>query len=369
VHAPRAILICAFLALAAVRLNAQDVLAKARDAAASGKRQEALTMLEARLAAAPQDVDARLLYGLVLSWEGRYDAARPALQQVLAQAPEYLDARVALMNVEYWSGHSREALDLANQILARHRGNTTARAVRERIEAASRPWWIRTDYTLDTFNDDRDPWHETTLWLTRRTPMGPVIVRGGYAQRFGDDDELVEIEFYPRLRPGTYAYLGAGFSAGHELYPHGRYSFDLYQSLGRGFEASGGARYMDFGTTTQIYVGTLSKYVGNWMLTAKVFHVPGDLGSTTYQGGFRRYYGADGTSYVGFNYSHGLSKEEVYAISDLAALDANTIRGELEHLAGNRVRLILNGGTSRQERANGLPLWQTTITAGVSVQF
>ena len=77
---------------------------KAREAATSGRRAEALTMLEAHLDRTPRDVDARLLYGLVLSWEGRYDEARPVLQQVLAQAPAYTDARVALMNVEYLVG-------------------------------------------------------------------------------------------------------------------------------------------------------------------------------------------------------------------------------------------------------------------------
>ncbi len=81
-----------------------DILTKARAAATSGRRAEALSMLETHLAEAPRDVDARLLYGLVLSWEGRYDEARPVLQQVLTQAPGYTDARVALMNVEYLVG-------------------------------------------------------------------------------------------------------------------------------------------------------------------------------------------------------------------------------------------------------------------------
>jgi thioredoxin-like negative regulator of GroEL len=108
----RLTLIAGFILLAAVGAAAQDdVLAKAREAARSGHRTEALTMLESHLAQSPRDVDARLLYGLVLSWEGRYDEARPVLQQVLAQAPTYTDARVALMNVEYWSGHSAEAKD------------------------------------------------------------------------------------------------------------------------------------------------------------------------------------------------------------------------------------------------------------------
>ena len=87
----------------------------------------------------------------------------------------------------------------------------------------------------------------------------------------------------------------------------------MYQSLGKGFEVSGGARYLDFGSITEIYVGTLTKYIGNWMLTGKVYHVPAerDLDSTSYHGGFRYYFGSDGTSYVAVNYGHGFSQEEV----------------------------------------------------------
>src|SRR6188474_3345194 len=121
-----------------------DILKKARAAATTGHRDEALSMLERHLNEAPRDVDARLLYGLVLSWEGRYDQARPVLQQVLTQAPDYTDARVALMTVEYGSGRSTEALEQADRILARQPGNVTARTVRDRIEAANRPWWAAT---------------------------------------------------------------------------------------------------------------------------------------------------------------------------------------------------------------------------------
>jgi YaiO family outer membrane protein len=336
----------------------------------AGRRDEALKMLDARLAAVPQDVDARLLYGLVLSWEGRFDEARPVFRQVLTQAPAYTDARVALMNVEHWTGHSREALELANQILAKDPGNTTARAVRERVEASLRPWWVRTDYTFDTFNDGREDWHEVSLTLTRRTPIGPVLVRGSHAERFGDQDDLVEVEFYPRFRPGTYAYLSAGGSPSPTLFPKARFAFDLYQAVGRGFEVSGGARAMTFDTSTRIYLGTLSKYVGNWMLTLKVSRVDAEEDdSTTYQGGFRYYYGADGTSYAGFNYSDGLSREEVYSAADLATLHARTVRGELDHLFGTRFRLFALAATSRQERSSASPLWQTTLSTGLQLQF
>ena len=344
---------------------------RAREAATTGRRAEALTMLETRLAEVPRDVDARLLYGLVLSWEGRYDEARPALQQVLAQTPTYTDARVALMNVEYWSGHSAEARAQADQILAADPGNVTARAVRERLDAASRPWRAKTSYTIDSFDDGTDPWHEYYFALTRRTPVGSAIFRASHATRFGLDDELFEFEFYPRFRPGTYAFIGVGVASDATLYPEERYSFDLYQSLGGGFEVSGGARFLNFEDTTEIYVGTLTKYIGNWMLTGKVYHVPGegDLNSTSYHAQSRRYFGSDGTSYWGLTYSHGFSKEEVRSIQDLAMLNSDSIRGEYDVLFGTRLRIDGSLSTSHDERVNRAPVWQTTFTLGFSVQF
>ena len=349
-----------------------DVLTKAREAATSGRRGEAVNMLEAHLQQTPRDVDARLLLGLVLSWDGRYDDARPVLQEVLTQAPTYMDARVALMNVEYWSGRSTEAREQADRILARDPGNATARAVRERLEAAARRWWASTNYSVDSFSDDRDPWQEVAVYLTRRTPVGSVIARVNHATRFSEGDQLIEVELYPRFRPGTYAYIESGVATEASLYPHYRVAFDVYQSLGRGFEVSGGARYLDFDTVTQIYVGTLSKYLGNWMFTGKVYHVPAerDLESTSYYGGFRRYFGGDGTSYVGMNYIHGFSREEVRTVTDLANANSNTARGEFDVVVGPRLRIFGSGGTSRMERpVSGSTLWQTTITSGFSVHF
>ena len=192
------------------------------------------------------------------------------------------------------------------------------------------------------------------------------------AWRFGETDTLVEGEFYPRFRPGTYAFVSVGGATNRTLYPSVRFAFDLYQSLGRGFEVSGGARFLNFGgQVTDIYVGTLTKYIGNWMVTGRVYQVPasGPLDSTTVGGIARRYYGSDGTSYAGFGYSHGLHREEVYSIVDLVPLHAHTLRADVDHLIGTRVRLLGVAVTSRQERANLIALWQTSIAGSVSVQF
>ena len=369
----RALGIAGLLALLfSVSAAAQDdVIARARAAAAAGDRPAGLALLEAHLSSAPRDVDARLVYGLILSWEGRYDEARKALQDVLAQAPEYMDARVALMNVEWWSGRLTETRELVRAVLSRDAGNTQARLVRQRLDARTRPWSIGAGYTRDTFNDEREAWQESSLAIGRETPIGSLIVRGSQADRFGLTDQQVDVEFYPTFRAGTYAFVGVGIGADKILYPENRVSLDLYQALGGGFEVSGGYRRLAFAEITHIYLATLTKYAGNWMITGKVFVVPDDLlgDSWSYHGQLRRYFGAAGTSFIGAGYSHGFSREEPRGAGDLIRVDSDTVRGQADIDVSDRLRFTVGASTSRQERALRAPLWQTTAGAGLTIRF
>lgn len=346
----------------------ESILARAR---AAPTRIDGLLMLQQHLAEEPRDVDARLLYGLMLSWEKRYEEARAELRKVLAQSPDYLDARVGLMNVEWWSGNLRTAREHVDEILRREPGNPQARRVRQQLDAANRPWTVSVSASHDRFNGSRTPWNEQSLALSHETPAGSVILRASRAARFNRTDELIEVEFYPSFRPGTYAFIGVGAAPDRTLYPRTRLAFDLYQSLGGGFEVSGGYRQLNFDDRTDIYVATLTKYVGNWMVTGKVFHVPkgGPLHSTSGHFVTRRYFGADGTSYVGVGYSRGLSREEVRGFGDLETLDSDALRGGLEVQVTPRLRLELDGATSRQDRVFGSAVRQHTIQAGFSVSF
>jgi hypothetical protein len=86
------------------------------------------------------------------------------------------------------------------------------------------------------------------------------------------------------------------------------------------------------------------------MFTGKLYHVPGsgDFGSTSGHGGFRRYFGGDGTSFVGVAYSHGFNVEEVRNVVDLATLHADTIRGEFDRRLHAPLRLYGSASVSRQ---------------------
>jgi YaiO family outer membrane protein len=364
----RALAMAALATLVATPVAAQDILSRARSAPT---RAEAVALLSTHLAERPRDVDARVLYALMLSWDGHYDAARGEFQRVLEQSPAYLDARVGLMHVEWWSGRAAAAREQVDLILAREPGHPQARLVRQRLDAANRPWQATTTVSMDRFNDGRRAWHEEQVSVSRQTAAGSVIGRTSRAHRFASTDQQFEIEFYPGIRPGTYGFVSFAVAPDHLLYPRRRYAFDLYQSVGRGVEVSGGFRRLEFTDATSIYVATVTKYAGNWMLTGKVYRVPapGMLDSTSGHAVARRYFGGDGTSFAGFGYSQGLSREEIRGIGDLIALDNQTVRGQIDTRVTPRLRLQVETSVSRQQRTSGRPLWQTSMSSGFSVRF
>jgi len=102
--------------------------------------------------------------------------------------------------------------------------------------------------------------------------------------------------------------------------------------------------------------------------TGKVYHVPAerDLDSTSYHGGFRRYFGGDGTSYTGLTYSHGISRE-IRSLEDLTTLNGDTVRGEFDVLSGQRFRIF--GALGTRPSGNHLgwahpSAWLPPATAG-----
>src|SRR5262245_5344696 len=116
---PSVMIVFALLALPAAASEQEDTIAQARTLATTGRRAEALRLLTERLKSSPGDTDARTLYGIVSSWEGRWDQARDQLVQVLTIHPNHGDALTALINVELWSGHPAQAEAVAREAIQR----------------------------------------------------------------------------------------------------------------------------------------------------------------------------------------------------------------------------------------------------------
>jgi YaiO family outer membrane protein len=379
-----------------------DIGTRARGLAIAGQRDEAIELLRDSVAGSPADSDARTLLGTVLSWEGRYDEARRELELVLTERPTHGDALLATINVELWSDHPERAEELArrgllqrptdpNYLLARARAlvalkrsteardalerllaidprNVQGEALRRSLEESLRLWWARVNTSYDAFSD-RVAWRETQISLSRRTPLGTMLVRGSRAERFGLSDSQIELEMYPRLRPGTYAYVAGAYSPNARLYPQYRYAADLYQSLGGGFEGSAGFRRLSFGSGVNIYVGSLSKYYGNWLFTVRVFVTPDSAGtSRSVHASFRRYFGGRGT-YVGLRYGRGAWREELLNLNDFEVLNSNLGAAEATVILGGHLELDLAGSYGNEDRVGQRGLRESSISAGLGFRF
>jgi YaiO family outer membrane protein len=379
-------------------------VAEARRLALAGRRAEAILLLDQYLQDSPGDTEARTLLGTVLSWERRYDEARRHLQQVLAERPGHGDALPALMNVELWSGHPEraealgreaagreappdfrvslgraralaalgrtdEARDLLRRILRADAGQDEARRLLSTLAGAGLRWQLTTTHLHDRFGDDRTSWDEVQVALERRTAAGPFVVRAARAARFGLTDTQVEIDAYPSLRAGTYAYLNAGLAPAGTLYPGYRVGLEVYRSLGRGFEASAGLRHLGFARATTIYGGTLTKYRGDWMLTGRLDVARGaGSGAASGHAMVRRFFGPTGRSHVSLRYGHGRTREDVRSVGD-TLVDADTLAGEVAAQVGARLECTAAAGVSAGERRPGVRLRQYSFRVGIGWRF
>lgn len=402
-HAIGTAIVClTLLGACAVPASAQDYLAQARQLASSGQRPAAIKILEDRLATRPDDLDARTLLGIILSWEGQYPEARKELRQVLSDKAGYYDAMVALANLELWDGHAelalgladgvlrttskdtgvmlvraralsalnrnQEAIDALDRVLAIDPKDAAARQMRDRLADSRRAWAVGVGYGRDAFSDDRTPWQEVWGGIRRQTAVGAFSFKGSQAERYDERDEQYEFEAYPRLRPGTYLYLDAGWASKAILYPEYRVGAHLYQSLGRGFEGSFGYSRLGFGDGVNIYIGSLSKYVGSWLLVGQLFITPKFEGtSQTYHAGFR-YYFRD-RQYFGARYQYGVAPERINTIDDLLVINAQGVSGDIVFQLGRRLEFTVSGSYKDQERAFRGNLKHYAGTAQLYVKF
>ncbi|MDZ7716249.1 MAG: YaiO family outer membrane beta-barrel protein [Balneolaceae bacterium] len=298
----------------------------------------------------------RIFVARLYSWEGRYAKAREELQYVLKKDSDDRQAWLALIDVERWSGNANSALQNVQEALGHHPDDTDlmlqkaaifyslenyeeaessykaillqspsnfkARQGLEDAQLMQMKYRATISYRYDRFRTIFDPWHFTELGLTRQTPVGSVTGRVQYAQRFGSDGVQFNVDAYPSIIKGLYAYVSGGYSQS-SIYPDYRFGFSLYKSLPSAFELEAGIRYLDFGTSqTDIYTISLTKYLGSYLFTARTYLVPSSAGtSKSINLVARRYFGT-AEAYLSLNTGYGSAPTEIEFSGDVAALDS-----------------------------------------------
>lgn len=373
------LLMLSLMLLTAVAAQADNPLTHARSLVSQGRTQDAISYLNQHLSDVPGDQDARVLLGLICSWEKRWDDGRKAFEEVLAADPDYKDAVLGLINLELWSGHAPRAKQLADRAVAARPQDSDYKLALAKVDAALSParvasvsgkheaaasgdeptWETGVAESTIFYSDKRSSWHETAVDISRNFTPGWVTATFSHANWFGEGSNLIDLQSYPTLRPGTYAYIDLAYSPDATLYSRRRLGAEVFQSLPYGFEASAGIRYMRFEDNVVLYTASVGKYVGNYWLLLRTFVEPNSTypSSTSYQLSVRRFYG-DANHFVGLRFGEGSSPFEVQSINDLGIQRSASVAIESLWQFRNRMRLRTAVSVARQTRLYVGPLWQ-----------
>jgi len=320
------------------------------------------------------------------AWEGNYEKARKELHYVLNRDPDNHNALSALLDVESWSGNYKEGLTWANQalqsypqdedfllakaalqqnvqqpgeaeqtylnILDLYPGSLKARQGLKSLNLKQMKYQATLSHRHDRFSRIFDPWNFTELQLSRQTGIGSVIARVQYANRFSTNGVQFNVDAYPSLANGLYAYVSAGYSDA-SIYPDFRFGFSLYKSLPAAFELEGGIRYLNFSSSeTAIYTLSLSKYLGNYLFTGRTYFVPSSAGnSQSFSLLTRRYFGGAQT-YLGLTGGFGTASADIQFSQDIQRLDSWSLSLEGQYPLNRRWNIGGTAGFDSEEFAN-----------------
>ncbi|MTK52832.1 YaiO family outer membrane beta-barrel protein [Paludibacter sp.] len=336
-------------------LSSDSLFHNARDAAFKQKNYPlAIQLSRQALLQSPKYDDIRVFLGRLYTWNGKPDSARTELLTVLKQKPDSEDAALALTDLEYWSDNNKVALTYCDQGLQYHPGstdllikkikilksekrymeayqtalvllqknpaNTDVRSLILDITDAASLNKVSVGYDFTWFDHGygdylhKSPWQIINVDYTRFTSLGSITGRVNYGKRFGNTAFQAEIDAYPHIMKGLYAYTNLGLSDVSSVFPHYRAGASLYATLPKSFELELGFRYLNFSNSTWIYVGGLSKYYKSFLFNARVTLVPGNHNISHSYTGTVRYYVGGADDYFYGNIGYGLSPDDANAV-------------------------------------------------------
>lgn len=394
-------------------LGADELFQLARTEAFDGDREKSRAMLRHILENSPDYADVRILLARTYAWDGQRDQAREQLSIVLAKSPKYQDAISAMVDVLSWDDDEQAALDMVNQGLKYHPNdqgfilkkskslknlgrNDEALAtvnqllrinpahqeaieLRESIKSSGQRYSLGLRMAMDRFSRNFTPAYYAGVQLGRSNDWGASIVRVNYSNRFEANGLQYEVDLYPAIADGLYAYLNYGYSES-SLFPAHRIGAELFKSLPKSLEASLGLRHMQFTiSNVTIYTGSVGWYYKNYWFSLRPFITPDKEVGTSFSARLSaRYYLGNADSFVtligGMGYSpdvrviqsaSGFSENEIYALqSQLVSLS-------IQKLLRYNLVASCDFDMTRQELSFdvGSYVWITSIIANLTYRF
>jgi YaiO family outer membrane protein len=288
--------------------NPDTSFSKAREMAFNKQRKQAQDSLLLILTKYPDYLDVRSFLASTYSWDGAYKKARKEFAYIINKDNKRKTDWIAYVKNEQYAEKYFKALELSKKALEvfsddadflilkakselnssniseasitmgkavkLHPKNEEVLRYKKSLENALNFNNIGVSYAMDIYDkNDRDNMYYSTLSYSRQTKFGSITTKLNYTNRFQTDNYQLEIDMYPRIVKGLYAYVSGGWSSS-PLNPTQRYGFELFKSLPKSFEASLGFRWLKFSSETTIYTGSVGWYTGNSYWAFRTYVTP-----------------------------------------------------------------------------------------------
>jgi len=331
--------------------NPDTAFEKARELAFNKQRKQAQDSLLFILTKYPDYLDIRSFLASTYSWDGSYKKARKEFAYVLNKNGKRKTDWIAAINNELWGEAPFNALDLTSKALKHYPNDVDLLLLKAKAEENSNnpeealrtvkavlkdhPKNQKTNYykqrlinslSLNTVGfsssvdlyakNDRDPMQYHTIKYARQTKYGSITGKVNMNRRFQTNGVQYEVDMYPRIIKGLYAYVSAGVS-NTSLFPSVRYGGELFKSLPKSFEISLGFRGLKYTETTTIYTGSVGWYTGNSYWSFRTYMTPGDDGLSKSGTLNYRKYRSDADNYFSISAGIGFSpKNDPYPVNE-----------------------------------------------------
>ncbi|WP_413998851.1 YaiO family outer membrane beta-barrel protein [Flavobacterium sp. W1B] len=314
----------------------------ARTLAFNQQRKQAQDTLSQILTKYPDYHEIRTFLASTYTWDAEYEKARKEFAYVLKKDPKNKATWIAAIKNESFGDFKIKALEMATESLkhfpddaellylkanAQESNNNpldalnTIQSVLDKnpedqkaidykisLSQGLRNNSFGIKSSVDVYSKVFDPMQYHTLKLSRLTKYGSIIGKLNLSRRFNENGAQFEVDLYPKITKGLYAYLNLGL-ANTFLFPDVRYGAELYKSLPHSLEVSLGFRTLKYSSTTNIYTGAIGWYTGNSYWSLRPYFTPGDGGTSTSAALNYRKYRSNSENYMSFGYSMGVSPE------------------------------------------------------------
>jgi len=327
-------------------LSADELFANARTAAFDEKDYpKSISLAKQALEIAPNYNDISVFLGRLYTWSKDIDSARAIFEQLERKNVQDEDYFIAYASLEYWNDNNAKAIEIIDKGLSYHpqseslwllkaksynsaKDYTAAKNAIEnvlkinpksseahglavRINDVASKNAVSIVYNYSHFDKQfANDWHIVSVGYKRVTPIGSIILRANYANKFAENGTQLELEAYPRLSDMFYLYVGGAYSNDVGIFPKYRTGVSLNANLPRSFEAEIGYRQLYFSSNIWMYTASVGKYYKNFWFNLRTYLTPDNQNISHSYTGTVRYYTKSAQDYFAFQIGTGISPEE-----------------------------------------------------------